>query len=454
MKPGWVVVACATAVMHIATAGSSQAAAADIGTLGASGTQKIVFSNHFENPLFPYAPGALIPELCSVAICHEYEVTVDGSVAPQDVAMAIGWIGEDQQSDLYVYGPNDDAQLAASSTGIASQGQSLVLRSPAAGVYRIVVAGSRISSLDYSGIAQVQNPIPQAPPGVDLLPALITPPPRDFHVLGLPLIPSIPLGFVIPSDLLPPAPPTGTPLDSIVNGSCYLDEILDAGGDPTQPHRCLRFSNDIANVGSGPLEIQFHLDPLSPGLCVVEQVVHRSDGSTRRKPIADGCELHPSHLHVHFKGFATYQLFGYDPTRPPAYRSSEPVGVGRKVGFCVTDVDPESVSTRYDGATVQPIQPRNYRFPNCNLPSRIDDHGLENVMGVTPGWGDVYTWDLPDQFIEITGLAPGKYDVVSIANPTGSLDLEPSSREGHQWVCLTADAVSAIESNDPGSSCP
>jgi len=342
---------------------------------------------------------------------------------------------------------DDDSRLAASSTGLASQGQSVVLRSPQPGRYRIVVAGARIASMDYSGIAQVQDRLRPAPTR-ELLPALVTPPPRDFHVSGLPLVPSTSLGFVVPSGLLPPLPSTGTPLDVLVNGSCYLDEIIAAGGNPLEPHRCLRFTNDIANVGSGPLELQFHLDPMASGLCVVEQVIHRSDGTTRIQPIADGCELHATHLHFHFDGFASYELFAYDSARGPTFRSAAPVGVGRKVGFCVTDVDPEAVSDRYGDTTVQPIQGRPYRFPDCNLPSRIDASGPENVMGVSQGWGDVYTWDLPDQSIEVTGLAPGKYDVVSTANPTGSLALEPSSREGHQWICLTADAVSAIDGPD------
>jgi len=39
-------------------------------------------------------------------------------------------------------------------------------------------------------------------------------------------------------------------------------------------------------------------------------------------------------------------------------------------------------------------------------------------MGISRGWGDVYTWDLPGQFIDITGVPDGVYDVVSIANPS------------------------------------
>jgi len=205
MTAPWGALVGAAAVLHLASVVSSPAAEVDLGTLGASGGEKLRFASHFENPLFPYAPGALIPELCSDQSCHTYAVTIDASAHARDVAIAIGWIGEDQESDLYVYGPDDDARLAGSSTGLASQGESVVLRSPLPGRYRIVVAAARVASMDYSGIAQVQDPL-RPHPTRDLLPALVTPPPSDFHVSGLPLVPSTSLGFVVPAGLLPPLP--------------------------------------------------------------------------------------------------------------------------------------------------------------------------------------------------------------------------------------------------------
>jgi hypothetical protein len=43
------------------------------------------------------------------------------------------------------------------------------------------------------------------------------------------------------------------------------------------------------------------------------------------------------------------------------------------------------------------------------------------VEGISPGWGDVYTWDTPGQFIDITDLPPGTYDLVEKTNPDGAL---------------------------------
>src|SRR5438105_826091 len=99
MTARWAVLVCSVVVLHLAAA---SAAEIELGTLGASGSEKIRFASHFENPLFPYAPGALIPQLCSDQTCHTYAVTIDHSAHARDVAIAVGWIGEDQESDLYV----------------------------------------------------------------------------------------------------------------------------------------------------------------------------------------------------------------------------------------------------------------------------------------------------------------------------------------------------------------
>ena len=41
--------------------------------------------------------------------------------------------------------------------------------------------------------------------------------------------------------------------------------------------------------------------------------------------------------------------------------------------------------------------------------------------GLDPGWGDVYTWDTPDQFVDISAVPAGTYDLVERTNPSGRL---------------------------------
>jgi hypothetical protein len=47
--------------------------------------------------------------------------------------------------------------------------------------------------------------------------------------------------------------------------------------------------------------------------------------------------------------------------------------------------------------------------------------GARVSMGLTPGWGDVYTWDTPGQFIDVTHVKAGTYDLVEETNPSGRI---------------------------------
>ena len=78
-------------------------------------------------------------------------------------------------------------------------------------------------------------------------------------------------------------------------------------------------------------------------------------------------------------------------------------------------------------------------------------------MGISPGWGDVYSWDTPDQYIEITGVPDGLYDVVSTANPDGGI-LEERGLAGGRGddtartrICLKGNTVKVMASGAKAS---
>jgi hypothetical protein len=50
-------------------------------------------------------------------------------------------------------------------------------------------------------------------------------------------------------------------------------------------------------------------------------------------------------------------------------------------------------------------------------------------MGISPGWGDIYTWDLPQQYIDVSKVPDGIYEVVSKSNPDGAILTADRSRE-------------------------
>ena len=69
---------------------------------------------------------------------------------------------------------------------------------------------------------------------------------------------------------------------------------------------------------------------------------------------------------------------------------------------------------------------------------------------ISSGWGDIYTWDTPDQYIDITKVPAGVYDIVTIGNPSGKLDLAGNSRPcATTRIKLTATSVKTLSRNIP-----
>jgi hypothetical protein len=94
------------------------------------------------------------------------------------------------------------------------------------------------------------------------------------------------------------------------------------------------------------------------------------------------------HRHYHFNEFADYRLVN---------SAGLPAAIGKKVGFCLLD------SGRWD--------------PLASTQPRYD---CDN-QGIQAGWYDVYTADLPCQWVDITDVPPGNYLLEVEANPAGRL---------------------------------
>jgi hypothetical protein len=260
-----------------------------------------------------------------------------------------------------------------------------------------------------------------------LLPRLKSVPADDMHITGIPPVASTPLGFPIPVDL---------PTDN----SCYVDETADTGAT-----KCLRFTSEVEDVGRGQLHLQLpwlantKQGPKSgflPGQCKARQLIDRTDGTT--KHVAAGpCEFHVEHGHFHYKAFVGYALFAVDKHG----RTGKLIGRSAKESFCLADDD-------YAGyGKPRPNGPRQYAGqPGCNLPqNNVADYAKKGTrvnMGLTPGWGDVYTWDTPDQFIDITHVKPGRYDVIIETNPSGLMTVAgPTHNCSRTRIRLSKTAV-------------
>ena len=185
----------------------------------------------------------------------------------------------------------------------------------------------------------------------------------------------------------------------------------------------LRVSNTVANVGTGPLEIQGDGNPCSTedieGRRTVQRIYEDDPGHAESlgffirgedEDFAEperqaGCSrFHPKHDHWHFDNFARYTL--YDE------KTGRRAGGSRKVSFCVIDTGhpfPELPGSPPDQeGPYYPQDPEHPKFPTCSATS---------IDGLSVGWEDTYGASLPGQGIKVTDLRRGAYCLVMEADP-------------------------------------
>jgi hypothetical protein len=350
------------------------------------------------------------------------------------VLVTIKWATDFDQWNLYV----DDmstGKTVAEGIDVDSNAQSVLIPQPHNGTYRVTIVPFYTdfdkADLSYSGQARVfHDPTQRYPQPTRLLPQIETMAPSNFHIADVPPIPSNPTGWRF------------TPDGTFAN-SCYADETAEFGST-----RCLRFDNDIRNVGSGPLILRFAYDPNAfDGHCTMQQEIISTDATVSDRP-AGPCVFHTQHLHFHYQNMGRYLLYGVDAGGNPR---PSPVAASNKVGFCTIDVDD------YTFGQPAPMQrPRTYSFPTCNIPNAYSTQlpttspygstGVPEYMGISPGWGDVYTWDLPQQYIDISHNVPnGVYEVVSRSNFDGGLLTSSRAREtGVTCIRITGNSVKVL----------
>ncbi len=155
----------------------------------------------------------------------------------------------------------------------------------------------------------------------------------------------------------------------IAPDDCYIAEGCVSGSGE---RRIIRFDTLIANVGNADLAIGTY---------------------NLNNPLWEWDQCHD---HAHFEHYAEYNLYDLSTGRSLA-------GRGSKTGFCVLDlagyIKPESECATYTCAD----------------------------QGITAGCSDLYDAELPCQWMDITGVPPGRYRLDVTTNPTSffeELDFE------------------------------
>jgi len=182
--------------------------------------------------------------------------------------------------------------------------------------------------------------------------------------------------------------------DIIVDADALGEIRID---NDTQPgHRLLRLSAMTPNIGTGPMEVRAEAstatDPSQP--TPVTQRIYRSDGTFWDR--SAGTETFDAdHGHVHFDDWAQYRLRQVNPDGSPGAI----LALSNKTSFCLLDLVVYDVSN-----------------PFIQIPGRYSGCGFL-IQGITPGWADIYDLDIPNQWIDITGIPDGEYWLEAEVDP-------------------------------------
>jgi Lysyl oxidase len=175
----------------------------------------------------------------------------------------------------------------------------------------------------------------------------------------------------------------------------------------------LRAASSIDNHGSGPLELRAHRTGRYG--TVVYQAIYGRNGRahlfrTKAKLIY---KYIPGYRYEHqsvenlsywkLRHAAAFQLWSVDAQM----HAIELVRTGPKVDYCLRDLF-RTLSS--------PISPREAVYPACSQ----DPNMRRDVLGTSVGWSDVYPYEYPQQWIDVTGLR-GRFAYVQIADPENLL---------------------------------
>jgi hypothetical protein len=171
--------------------------------------------------------------------------------------------------------------------------------------------------------------------------------------------------------------------------------------------RLLRVTTIFSNYGVGPFELLGSRADRGQAFMSMTQVVHLAGGATVDVPTPVHAEYAgDGHEHWHTQRAVTMEL---SPVLDPGT-----VRYGSKIDFCFFD------NIRTNEAIRGSPSRAFYRFAWCGEP---DD--LEVRMGLSLGWGDRYQWDFVYQWIDITGMAGGTYQLrATVDKPNDFLETD------------------------------
>jgi hypothetical protein len=183
--------------------------------------------------------------------------------------------------------------------------------------------------------------------------------------------------------------------------------------------KLLRFNSIIVNVGAGPFELRGERAAGASTMDTVRQRIFDDAGGSRDVDTPAIMEYGgDGHNHWHVQNLLDFELQRLD--------NGSKVGTFEKRGFCFFD---NFLYGSSEPAFYQQRQNGTAGGGSCRPgPSASATH-----MGLSVGWGDRYGKTLPDQYIDVTGLAAGRYRLIGTADPSGWF-VESDNANNVSWV--------------------
>lgn len=190
--------------------------------------------------------------------------------------------------------------------------------------------------------------------------------------------------------------------------------------------RLLRSESSIDNVGHGPASLRGRRD----GRLTMRayQVIHRRAGPPML--VRTGARLYFQPIpgqerYWKFADAARFELWSLDSE----LRRVALVRAGPKQNYCLRDLERTRRLRR---------SPRRRAFPGCSQ----DPRQRRATLGTSVGWSDVYPAGYHQNWIDVTGLPPGRYAYVHIADPgNGIWERREGNNEAEVIVSLPSGRV-------------
>ncbi len=300
----------------------------------------------------------------------------------------------------------------------------LFVADPKAGVYRVRVVPRGATHAFFRLRAKLESS-PKAEQGSrELLPNLKAVPPFEFGFAA----PANPLNGVYPPDTINP-PASGAGYDV---ASCAPDETAPVAAGGQGAIDCLRLTTGPLNVGEGPFVKKFFFDEdvaagtVDPSTLQghSKQVIYRADGTKTERP-SGTYSFHKTHAHFHDEGILTYE--GFAVVGGPDGRTLKPAGIGTKSGFCPAD-QLFGEWRRFAQAPSGEFSEGDTVTGNCFSPN-------DGTFALTKGWGDIYRWQRPGQFVEWAGNPDGYY-VIRASVDLGNFTKESDETDNSSYALI------------------